>query len=146
MLLTQLGRSGWDPFSEMRRLQSDMNRLFEGYPGRATSRTYPPINLWVGEKSIVVTTELPGLSQDDIDLSLRDDSLTIQGERKQEAGHAQVAWHRRERGYGTFSRTIELPFRIDPERVVARFQNGVLQIEMQRPEVDLPHKIKISSK
>lgn len=143
MLLTQTGQFGWDPFSEMRRLQGDMNRLFEGYRGPAAARAYPPINLWVGDDSVVVTTELPGLGRDDIDLTVREDMLTIQGERKLATNNNQVAWHRRERAHGTFSRTVELPFRIDPERVEARFQDGQLEIEMQRPEADLPRKIEI---
>lgn len=145
MLLTQTGQFGWDPFSEMRRLQGDMNRLFEGYRGPAAAQTYPPINLWVGDDSVVVTTELPGLGRDDIDLTVREDMLTIQGERKLATNDNQVAWHRRKRAHGTFGRTVELPFRIDPERVEARFQDGQLEIEMHRPEADLPHKIEISA-
>jgi HSP20 family protein len=146
MLLTQTGGFGWDPFSEMRRLQGDMNRLFEGYHGPAAARGYPPVNLWVGDNSLVVTTELPGLGRDDVDLTLGEDTLTIQGERKLQANDKQIAWHRRERGHGVFSRTVELPFRIDPEKVAARFHNGLLEIEMPRPKADLPRKIKISAK
>lgn len=145
MFLRQTGRLGWDPYSEMRRLQADMNRLFEGARGPAAAQGYPPINLWVGDNSVVVTAELPGSGPDDIDLAVREDTLTIQGERKLPAAHNEVAWHRRERGYGTFSRTVELPFRVDPDRVEARFQNGLLEVELQRPKADLPRKIEIRS-
>ena len=145
MLATETGRFGWDPFSEIRQLQSDMNRLFEGYRRPNTASTYPPINLWVGDKDIVLSAELPGLGHDDIELVVREDTLAIQGERKLPSHDNQVAWHRRERGYGSFSRTVELPFRIDPEKVEARFQNGLLEVELHRPAADLPRKIKISA-
>lgn len=145
MVLPYTGYFGWDPFSEVRRLQTDMNRLFEDVASPATAREYPPVNLWVGDNSVVATSEMPGLSADDINLSIRQDTLSIQGERKLPANDGEIAWHRRERGHGTFSRTIELPFRVDPDRVQARFENGLLEIEMQRPEADLPRKIEIKA-
>lgn len=146
MLFSQIGRPGWDPFTEMRRLQADMNRLFEGvgvgaFPG---PRAYPPVNLWLGDESVVVTAELPGLSTDDIHLAVREDTLTIEGERKAPAADERASWFRRERPFGSFSRSIELPFRVDPDRVKARVHDGVLEIELQRPQEDLPRRIAIN--
>ncbi len=147
MYLTQTGRTGWDPFGELRRLQSEMNRLFEGagpHPGaRAPASVYPPVNLWLGSDSIVVTAELPGLSTEDVELTTHEDTLTIRGERRQTEDAGRAGWHRRERPHGTFSRTIGLPFRVDPDQVQARFENGVLEVQMQRPEADRPRKIAI---
>lgn len=134
-----------DPFAQMRRLQTDINRLFDGTETRGASRGYPPVNMWLGENSLVITAELPGMSHDDIDATIRDDTLIIRGERKLDVPDEQVAWHRRERAAGRFVRTIELPFRVDPDRVEARFTNGVLQVEMQRPEADRPRKISIKA-
>lgn len=144
-MLTNIDRPGtYDPFMQLRRLQSDMNRLFESpRTGSQAARAYPPVNVWRGDESVVVTAELPGLSQDDLDLTIREDTLTISAERKFEGYDNQVAWHRRERTYGSFTRTIELPFRVDPDTVDARFTNGVLAVEMQRPEADRPRKIAV---
>ena len=145
MLLTQPGTSARDPFSQVRRLQADMNRLFDGYRHPATARAFPPVNLWVGDEGVMVTAELPGLNREDIDLTVHEDNLVIRGERRTAAIDNEIVWHRRERGEGTFSRTVELPFRIEPEKVSALFKDGVLQVELQRPQSDLPHKIEIST-
>lgn len=144
MLLSRSSRLGWDPFTEMRRMQNEMNRLFAGVSPRA-AEGFPPINLWVGEHSLVATAELPGVRQDDITITTREDTLTISGKRQPAPSDEKAAWHRRERAFGDFARTIELPFRIDPDRVEARFANGVLEIELQRPEIDRPKKIAIKS-
>lgn len=145
MLLSQMGRTGWDPFAEVRRLQSEMNRLFDGTGAFPAAQAYPPINLWIGEGSVVVTAELPGPSAEDIDLTIREDTLTVRGERHQAPEAEGADWHRRERPLGAFTRTVALPFRVDPDQVQARFENGLLEVEMQRPEADRPRKIRINS-
>lgn len=139
------GAQGWDPFTDMRRLQAQMNRLFEDVGSLSAARVYPPVNVWLGDDSVVVSAEMPGLSQDDIELTVRDDTLTIRGERPQAAADDKVSWHRRERATGSFARTVELPFRVDPDQVEARFSNGVLAVAMQRPEEDRPRRIAINA-
>lgn len=141
-----MARTGWDPFTEMRRFQAEMNRMLDSVGGFPTAQSYPPVNVWLGDNSVVVTAELPGLSPEDVDVSTQEDVLTIRGERRYADEAGQADWHRRERPYGTFSRTIALPFRVDPNQVQARFQNGLLEVEMQRPEKDRPHKIAINGK
>jgi HSP20 family protein len=122
-------------------MQNEMNRLFSGM-GTAVTREFPPVNLWLGDNSVVVTAELPGVGRDDVSINLLDDVLTVEGQRRpRDEGQAQ--WHRRERGYGSFTRTIQLPFRVDPNNVQARFNNGILEIELQRPHEDRPKKIEI---
>ncbi|GGF12763.1 molecular chaperone Hsp20 [Aliidongia dinghuensis] len=145
MLLSPSGFLGWDPFAEMRRMQNEVNRLFADMEGRAVSTAYPPVNLWAGEDSVVVTGELPGLDQNDLELAVREGTLTIGGTRKPLENGEGASWHRRERAYGSFSRTIELPFRVDPDKVQARFANGVLEIELQRREADKPRRIQVKS-
>ena len=135
-------RFGFDPLTEMRRMQDEMNRLFAGV-STPVAREFPPVNLWIGENSVAVTAELPGVGSDDIDVTVRDDTLTLQGKVEPKVDEEKVSWQRRERTYGTFSRTVQLPFRVDPDRVQARFNNGVLEIELQRPEADRPKKIQI---
>ncbi len=143
-MLSELSRFGLDPFLKMRHMQDDMNRLLSGL-GTATAQAFPPINLWLGENSVVVTAELPGLSCDDVDVTVREDTLTLQGKREPKVEGENAAWHRRERAYGSFSRSVQLPFRVDPDQVQARFADGRLEIELQRPEADRPKKIQIKA-
>jgi HSP20 family protein len=141
-MLSDFPQMGFDPFAELRRMQSEMNRLFGGYTA-ATARDFPPVNVWLGENSVVVTAELPGVTREDVDLNLQDDVLSLAGKREPKAQEENVSWQRRERAYGSFSRAIQLPFRVDPNKVQARFNNGVLEIELERLEADRPKKIEI---
>ncbi len=137
--------TGTDPFADMRRMQSQMNRLFDGLGTSRGTTTYPPVNFWAGQDSVVMTAELPGLSQDDIDITVQDTMISIRGEFSDHDTDDDLTWHRRERPKGKFSRSIELPFRIDADQVDARFENGVLTVEMQRPEDEKPKRIAIKS-
>lgn len=141
MLSQDFRRSGYDPFSELRRMQEEFNRVFSEFSG-APTREFPPIKLWLGQDSVVVTAELPGVDRNHVSLNLQEDVLTLQGERRSDAPD-DARWHRRERGYGSFSRTIQLPFRADGDKVQARFSNGVLEIELPRPQSDRARKIEI---
>lgn len=141
MALSDFPRLNFDPFVELRRMQSEMNRLFSGF-STATAREFPPINIWLGEDSVVVTAELPGVTRQDVNLNLQEDVLTLAG-RRQPSPQQEVNWQRRERTYGSFSRAVQLPFRVDPDKVQARFTDGVLEIELQRLEADRPRKIEI---
>ena len=142
MALSDFPRLGFDPFVELRRMQSEMNRLFSGFSPTAT-RDFPPINIWLSENSVVVTAELPGVTGEDVNLSLQEDVLTLSGKREPKSQEQNVSWQRRERAYGSFSRAVQLPFRVDPDKVQARFNDGVLEIELQRLEADRPKKIEI---
>lgn len=134
-----------DPFADMRRVQGEMNRLFDGLGTSRHSTVYPPVNFWAGQDSIVMTAELPGLSEDDIEITVKDTMISLKGSYRDHGEDEEVAWHRRERPKGTFSRSVELPFRIDADNIDARFEHGVLTVEMQRPEDDKPKRIKIKS-
>lgn len=146
MLYTPLATFGTpDPFSDMRRVQNEMNRLFDGFGTSRSASVYPPVNFWAGQDSVVMTAELPGLSEKDIELTVKDTLVSIKGTYPDSNEGEDTTWYRRERPSGSFSRSVELPFRIDPERIEARFQNGVLTIEMQRPEEDKPKRIEIKA-
>ena len=111
-------------------------------PYRAISRS----GMEEGDLAVfVVTAEIPGITPTDLDLTVREDTLTIQGRRPLPVEADGIAWHQRERGYGGFSRTIALPFAVDPDEVDARFANGVLEIELRRPAEDRPRKIEIKA-
>jgi HSP20 family protein len=140
MALSEFPRLGFDPFLELRRLQSEMNRVFSGFS--PAFRDFPPVNIWLGDNSVVVTSELPGVTANDVTLNLQDDVLTLEGTRRP-AEEQGVNWQRRERAYGTFSRAIQLPFRVDANKVRAHFDNGILEVELERLEADRPKKIEI---
>jgi HSP20 family protein len=141
-MLSEFPRMGFDPFAELRRMQSEMNRLFGGFTA-GSARDFPPVNIWLGENSVVVTAELPGVTRDDVNLSLQDDVLSLAGKREPKTQQEDANWQRRERAYGSFSRAIQLPFRVDPNNVQARFNNGILELELERLEADRPRKIEI---
>lgn len=134
---------GSDPFSEMRRLQDEVNRLFSSYQ-LTPSAGFPTVNAFANEDGIALTARLPGVAQDDLEISVFRDTLTLRGRRKPEAPDRQ-AYHRRERGAGEFVRNISLPFRVDPDRVEATVQDGLLRISLHRPEEDKPKRIKVSA-
>jgi HSP20 family protein len=140
MALSEFPRLGFDPFAELRRMQGEMNRMFSGVAPAA--RDFPPVNIWLGDNSVVVTSELPGVTRDDVALKLQEDLLTLEGARRP-TQEQDVNWQRRERAYGTFSRAVQLPFRVDADKVGARFNNGILEIELERQEADRPKKIEI---
>jgi HSP20 family protein len=89
---------------------------------------------------------MPGVNPNNIDIDVTGDALSISGERKPDEVAAEARYHRRERTYGSFSRTVQLPFMVDTSKVEANFKNGVLMINLPRAEADKPKKITIKSK
>ena len=140
MALSEFPRLSFDPFVELRRMQNEMSRVFSGLA--PATRDFPPINIWLGENSVVVTSELAGVARDDVTINLQEDVLTQEGARRP-TQQQDANWQRRERAYGTFSRVVQLPFPVDPEKVQARYNNGILEIELERLEADRPKKIEI---
>jgi len=132
---------------EMDQLQREMNRLFEGSTEKHTlgSRKYPAINLWANEEGQIIRAEMPGIKVDDINIDVTSDTLTISGSRTHDEAVENTHYHRQERGYGSFTRTLQLPFMIDTGSVEAIFKNGVLEIKLQRAESDKPKKIAVKS-
>jgi len=132
---------------EVDRLQSEMSRLFEAYyPDRRRSApAYPALNVWTNEEGLNVTAEVPGVSPDDIEISVVGDTLTLSGTRKPEELDENTRYHRQERGYGDFTRSLQLPFQVDVNKVEATFRNGVLMVAMPRAEEDKPRKITVKS-
>ena len=135
-------------WQEMDQLQREMNRLFDvTSKGRVfNSPTYPAINIWTNEDGQVISAEMPGVHPDDIDIDVTGDALSISGERKSDEVAKEAHYHRRERSCGSFSRTVQLPFMVDTNKVEASIKNGVLLINLPRAEADKPKKIAIKSK
>src|SRR5256714_11558562 len=105
MALSEFPRLGFDPFAELGRMKGEMNRILSGFNATA-AREFPPINIRLGEHSVVLTAELPGVTRDDVNLSLQEDVLTLTGKREPKSQEQNVNWQRRERAYGTFSRAV----------------------------------------
>jgi HSP20 family protein len=131
----------------MARMQRDMNRLFNDYtPFRyRTTPSYPAVNLWADEESVIARAELPGLGPDDIDISIDDGDLTLNGQRTREEQPENATYHRQERNYGSFTRSIRLPFKIEADEVEATMKDGVLTLTLPRAEEDKPKKITIKT-
>jgi HSP20 family protein len=131
----------------MDQLQNEMNRLFNSYypTRRRVAPSYPAVNVWTNDDGLVLTAEVPGVNPDDIEISVVGQTLTLNGERKRDEVDENVRYHRRERGYGKISRSIELPFLVDVDSVSATFKNGVLHISLPRAEADKPKKIAVKS-
>lgn len=130
-----------DPFTQLERMTRDMDRMFSRTGSKAPS--FPAVNVWRGDEAVAITSELPGVELDDIEVTVKENIFTLSGERKLPETTEGALWHMRERGYGKFSRAIRLPFAVDPDRVEARFKDGVLQVALHRPEADKPRKIEI---
>jgi HSP20 family protein len=134
-------------WSEMNRLQGEMNRLFGRYGvsngPEGTAAGYPAFDLWEDEDNLYVEAELPGMELSDLEIFVNgDDQLSIKGERKPPEIE-KASWHRRERSFGSFSRLMTLPQNVDAENVQAEFKNGVLTISMPKKEESKPRRIQV---
>lgn len=127
------------PFSLVRQLAEDMDRLFGGFLGTGLFRDlgetafWPEIEVQQTGNKLVVQADLPGLKKDDVTIEVRDNALILSGERRSEAEREEAGFYRTERSYGSFFRTIPLPKGAKPETASASFENGVLKIEMDAP-------------
>jgi HSP20 family protein len=130
------------PFRDMRLLQEEVNRLAQSTA--APRASFPAINVYAHQDGIVITAELPGIQQDDLEITVHRDTVTLRGERQDQADDPG-AYHRRERGKGSFVRTFGLPFQVDPDKVHANLEDGILTLSLQRPEHDKPKRILVSA-
>jgi len=128
----------------MDRLQREMDRLFSGV-SLPFAQNFPSLNVWTSEKDVLVTAEIPGIDVDNLDISVLDETLTLNGTRTLEQIKENESYHLQERGHGRFTRTVSLPFRVDADNVSAVYEKGVLQITLPRAEEDKPKKIKVKS-
>lgn len=129
---------------EIHRLQSEMNRLFSGF-APVYRYEFPAINVWAGKDDAIVTAELPGIDPEKIDISVVADTLTLTGSREKDILKEGETYHRQERSYGSFTRTLQIPFEVDASKVEAKYEKGVLRIILPRSEEAKPKKITIKS-
>jgi HSP20 family protein len=137
----------WDPIRELDSLQGDMNRLFDRFfEGRGTNgsrRWIPAMDLLETEDHLVLRGDLPGLTEDDVDIEIKDNILTVSGERKAESEDRGEGFYRVERSFGSFSRSLTLPQGVDSEKVEANFDNGVLEVRVPKPAESKPTRVQI---
>ncbi|HSB70205.1 MAG TPA: Hsp20/alpha crystallin family protein [Candidatus Methylomirabilis sp.] len=140
----------WDPFAEMADLRRVTDRVFGEFFGRTPSGMASTEGLWsplvdIHETSdgIQLKAELPGVKQEDIEVSLDGDTLTLKGERRRETEVKENEYHRVERSYGKFQRSILLPSVVDASRVKATYRDGVLEIQLPKKEEAKPKEIKV---
>jgi HSP20 family protein len=128
---------------EMMQLQREMNRLFSNV-GQKSPPDYPAINIWEKDQTVVVTAELPGIEPEKMEISVNGDMLTIAATQPAEALADGEIYLRQERGIGNFKRNIQLPFPVNGEAVLAKYEKGVLMVTLPRFAEEQPKKIKIN--
>jgi len=137
----------WNPLREMQDLQRIAHRLFdETVPGHRCVRRvgHPSLDVLEDDDNFYVTINVPGISKDDIQLSLLGDSLTIKGERKATVSEERKRQIRCERRYGHFHRTVEFPKPVQADAIKADYEDGILNITLPKAEVAKPKKIAVN--
>jgi HSP20 family protein len=140
----------WEPVREVTSLQSEMSRLFNTFfdtpttPNGSTARRWiPAIDLVETEDDFVLKADLPGLKEEDVNIEVAENVLTVSGERKAEHEDKREGYVRVERSYGSFRRSLTLPKGVDAEAVTANFDNGVLEVHIPKPEERKPRRVAI---
>jgi HSP20 family protein len=143
----------WEPVRELGTIQNEMNRLFNSFfdtptptqsNGTAFRRWIPAMDLIEIEDAFVLTADLPGLSESDVNIEVEDNVLTVSGDRKAEHEDRKAGYYRVERSYGSFRRSLTLPEGVEPEAVKATFDKGVLTVTVPKPAQQAPRKVQIS--
>jgi HSP20 family protein len=140
----------WEPAREVASLQQEMNRLFSSFFDTPTAGTEGQLRRWIPAMDVVETddafvlrADLPGLSEGDVSIEIEDNVLTVSGERKAEHEEKKEGFHRIERSFGAFRRSLTLPDGVNPEAVSARFEKGVLEVRVPKPEDRKPRRVSI---
>ena len=137
----------WEPFRELGTLQSEMSRLMNGMlegNGRQSQNWVPALDVWETPTEVVYAFDLPGIREEQISIEVKDETLTISADREKTEETSENGFYRFERRYGTFARAVGLPQGVDQENISARYENGVLEVRVPKPEEQKPKKIELS--
>ncbi len=141
----------YDPFRDLRTLQEEVNRLFSTNLSRAfddegiaRGAWAPSVDIYENKDHIVLEAELPGMKQEDFDLSIENNVITLRGERKFEKTDETDNYHRVERSYGSFTRSFTLPQTVSAEGASAEYNNGVLRVTLPKREETKARRIQVS--
>ncbi|MDH5333623.1 MAG: Hsp20/alpha crystallin family protein, partial [Thermoleophilia bacterium] len=138
----------WEPFRELASLQSEMSRLMNGLfegPGRPTQSWVPALDVWETDRELVYAFDLPGIPEEQIEIEVSDETLTVSAQREKVAEESGDRFYRFERRYGTFSRAVGLPQGADESKIAASYEDGVLEIRVPKPEEAKPRKIALGN-
>ena len=125
---------------------SRMGRMFDRFHGYdCGARVFPPMNVYDDGDAYTVRAEIPGVEPGDIQIQATARALQIKGERKPKNGDAKVSYHRRERDHGVFDRSINLPQPIDPDEIVASYEDGVLEVVLPKADEVRARRIQVSN-
>ena len=144
----------WDPFRDVAELQNRINRMFDESFGRSRELDdemnllawRPAVDIYEAENGIVVAVELPGVSKESVSVEVKDDVLTLKGERLADSAISEDSYYRRERLFGPFKRSFTLHQNIKPDQIKATFKDGILQIEIPRPLQEQPKQVTVNVK
>ena len=142
----------WRPTRDFLSMREQMNRMFDDFFAPAKSGANgdslwnwnPAVDVMDGENSIVITAEVPGVDKKDITVDVKDRVLTLRGERSSDNEVKEEKFYRRERVYGKFERSFSLPAAVDPDQINATYADGVLKIEVPKPEQSKPKQISVN--
>jgi HSP20 family protein len=141
----------WDTYRDVLALQNRMNSLFQdfsrsgnGESELATAGFVPPVDIFEDENKLVLKIEIPGIRQEDIDVRLENNTLTVKGERGFQSEGKEENFHRVERRYGSFYRAFTLPNTIDQNTIKADYEAGVLKVELHKRAETKPRQVKIN--
>ena len=136
----------WEPIRELATLQTEMSRLMNGLfegNGRTTQNWVPAVDVWETDHELVYAFDLPGVNENDIQVELHEDTLTVTATRERTEERAEDGFVRYERRFGTFSRALGVPQGVSEDGVKADYHDGVLEIRVAKPEEAKPRKIQI---
>ena len=142
----------YDPFRDLRTLQEEVNRLFSsnltrgfGEEGIGRGAWNPSVDIYENKDQIVLEAELPGMKQDDFELTVENNVITLRGERQFEKKEDSDNYHRVERSYGSFTRSFTLPQTVSAEGATAEYTNGVLRVTLPKREETKARRIQINN-
>jgi HSP20 family protein len=138
------------PLDRLTTLRDEMNRLFDlsqwgGAEDRWFSGWSPAVDVHQDKDNVYVKVELPGMKKEDIDISLRDNVLSISGERKNEWQTKEGETFRSERFFGRFNRSVTLPIQVEADRVKAQYKEGILTVSLAKAETAKPKQIEVQA-
>ena len=141
----------WDPFRNLTTLQGRINRLFEdAFPQKEEEADNtlcawrPMVDIYENQDGIVIQADLPGVDKEKVSVEVKENILTIRGDRDAEPLVGDEKYYRRERSYGTFQRSFTLRHMISPDRIKASFKNGVLRVEIPKQEEEKPKQVTVT--
>ena len=142
----------WDPFRDVAELQNRINRMFDESFGRSRESDdelnlnawRPTVDIYEAENGIVLAVELPGVGKENVAVEVKDDVLTLKGERLADPAISEESYYRRERLFGPFKRSFTLHQNVKPDQIKATFKDGILQIEIPRPLQEQPKQVTVN--